>query len=197
MIETVTRDLPDLPGRDGQQARVLVTGATGYVGGSLVRELLEHDYVVRVLVRSAERLQDYPWRDDVEVVEGDAFDPESLRVALHDVDVAYYLLHALMSADNVVEQERELAEKFSTEAKAAGVRRIVYLGGIANTGDELSTHMDARTVTGEALRSLGVPTLELRAGIILGSGSASFEMLRHLSERLPFMITPKWLFYGA
>ncbi len=193
MIETVTQDLPVLLADDGKPARVLVTGATGYVGGRLVRELLSHDYRVRVLVRDAKRLQDYPWRDQVEVIEGDALDEDALTRALKDIDLAYYMLHALMAPKNFEQLEEELARKFGQIAKARGVRRIVYLGGIASPDDKLSPHMSARAITGEILRASGVPTIELRAGVVIGAGSASFEMLRHLTERLPIMVTPKWL----
>jgi uncharacterized protein YbjT (DUF2867 family) len=193
VIETVTTDLAPLLAKDGKPGRVLVTGATGYIGGRLVRELLHHGYRVRLLVRNAARLSDYPWVNDVEVVEGDAFDPAALENVMQGVDVAYYLLHALMSSEDFEAKERDLARKFGESARNAGVRRIVYLGGIAASEGKLSAHLHARAETGEILRASGVPTIELRAGVVIGSGSASFEMLRHLTERLPFMVTPKWL----
>lgn len=193
MIETVTADLPNFVRADGANPRVLVTGATGYIGGRLVRELLQHKYTVRVLVRDASKITDYPWANQVEVSVGDAQNPEQLADALREVDVAYYLLHALMVKDDFEAEEKALAEKFGAAAKAAQVSRIVYLGGMTSADDHLSAHMSARVATGEILRASGVPTIELRAGVVIGSGSASFEMLRHLTERLPFMVTPKWL----
>lgn len=193
MIETVTSDLSTLMDKDGKPARVLVTGATGYIGGRLVRELLSHGYRVRVLVRDAHRLQDYPWRESVEIFEGDATKLGVLDSALKDIHLAYYLLHALMVSDDFEKVEEQLARDFGTAAKKNKVKRIVYLGGITTGDEKLSPHMSARAITGEILRASGVPTIELRAGVVIGSGSASFEMLRHLTERLPIMVTPKWL----
>lgn len=193
MIETVTRDLPTRKGKRGRPATVLVTGATGYIGGRLVRELLAHEYRVRVLVRDPERLNDYPWKSQVEIAAGDAHSEAALTAALNGVDVAYYLLHALMSPADFETEERNLAQSFGAVAKSENVKKIVYLGGITSNDSSLSPHMSARIATGELLRASGVPTVELRAGVVIGSGSASFEMLRHLTERLPFMVTPKWL----
>ncbi len=172
---------------------VLVTGATGYIGGRLVKELLEIGYRVRVLARSADRLRDYPWISRVEVAEGDATKSAQISAALKGVDVAYYLLHALNIPKDFEEAERELATTFASASVANKVKRIVYLGGIITPNQTLSPHLASRAETGEILRGSGVPTIELRAGVVIGSGSASFEMLRYLTERLPIMTTPKWV----
>jgi uncharacterized protein YbjT (DUF2867 family) len=193
MIETVSHDLPTLIGRDGKPAKCLVTGATGYIGGRLIRELLAHGYRVRILARKPERLKDHPWIDRVEVVSGDAHDVAALDQALEGIDVAYYLLHALMSKDDFEQEEKDIAEKFGASAKKANIQRIVYLGGIIAQNELLSPHLQSRADTGTVLKSFGVPTIELRAGIVIGSGSASFEMLRYLTERLPIMTTPRWV----
>lgn len=171
----------------------LVTGATGYIGGRLIPELLTAGYRVRVLARNAERLKYQSWLASVEVFEGDANDPAAVSKSLEKVDVAFYLLHALMAKDDFESKEAKLARIFSAAAKEQKVKRIVYLGGIISEDTELSPHLKSRADTGEILRNSGVPTIELRAGVVIGSGSASFEMLRYLTERLPFMITPKWL----
>ena len=171
----------------------LVTGATGYVGGRLVTRLLEEGFRVRVMARDPERLRDYPWLNQVEAVRADAEDRSSLDSALRDVDVAYYMLHSLSEHEGFENVETRMATNFGAAARAAGVKRIVYLGGITPPNTELSTHLESRRNTGAILRDSGVPTTELRAAVIIGSGSASFEMLRYLTERLPFMITPRWL----
>jgi uncharacterized protein YbjT (DUF2867 family) len=189
----ITDGLSTLNSKDGLPARVLVTGSTGYIGGRLVPELLALGYRVSVLARNAQRLKDYPWIRDVTVVEGDAQNNVDLSNALSGIDVAYYMLHALLEKDNFESIEHDLAEKFGRAAKAAGVRRIVYLGGMITENNELSPHMSSRKQTGEILRASGVPTIELRAGVVIGSGSASFEMLRYLTERLPIMTVPKWV----
>jgi uncharacterized protein YbjT (DUF2867 family) len=193
MAEILSAGLPLLKSTDGSPALCLVTGATGYIGGRLITELLAHGYRVRILARNADRLSKHPWINQVEVVEGDATNPESLDKALAGADVAYYLLHALMVKDNFEELERSMAAQFGEACKAAHVRRIVYLGGIISAGQEASPHLQARADTGSILAGYGVPTIELRAGVVIGSGSASFEMLRYLTERLPIMTTPKWV----
>lgn len=175
--------------------RCLVTGATGYIGGRLVPELLRAGHEVRVLARHAERLADRPWLDDVEVVEGDASDPDVVRRALAGVDVAYYLMHSLQAGDGFHELEVRIARLFASAAAEAGVGRIVYLGALQPDvpPDELSEHVRSRSEVSRILQAGAVPTVELRAAVIIGSGSASFEMVRYLTERLPVMVTPAWV----
>ena len=173
----------------------LVTGATGYIGGRLVPALLEAGYRVRAAVRDPARVRDQPWAPDVEVVKADVTDPGSLPAAFEGVAVAYYLVHALGTGSGFEQVDRAAAEAFGSAARAAGTGRLVYLGGLTPAGDdnELSPHLRSRAEVGRILRASGVPTAELRAAIIIGSGSASFEMLRYLTERLPVMITPRWV----
>lgn len=173
--------------------KALVTGATGYVGGRLVTSLLEQGFQVRVMARNPDKLRDYPWISKVEVVQGDAENKDTLVNCLNNIDVAYYMLHSLSEHEGFEIIETRMAENFGEVAKNSGIKRIVYLGGIAPETSALSIHLESRRNTGEILRKSGVPTTELRAAIIIGSGSASFEMLRYLTERLPFMVTPKWL----
>lgn len=179
------------PGGDAKLA--LVTGATGYIGGRLVPRLLEAGWRVRVLARQARRLRDRPWADDVEIVEGDASDPQALKGAMDGVHVAYYLIHSMGSGASFEIRDRHTALVFGQAAREVGVGRIVYLGGLYPEGEDLSPHLQSRREVGEILLASGVPTTVLRAAVILGSGSASFEMLRYLSERLPVMIVPRWV----
>jgi uncharacterized protein YbjT (DUF2867 family) len=176
--------------------RVLVTGATGYIGGRLVPRLLEAGYRVRCLVRSAAKLRARPWSGDprVEVVEGDAGNPAALERALASCHAAYYLVHSMIVAgETYAERDRELAERFGRAAAAAGVGRIIYLGGLGEEGEGLSAHLSSRREVEAALAAGGVPVTTLRAAMIIGSGSASFEILRYLVERLPVMVTPRWV----
>ena len=153
--------------------RVLVTGATGYVGGRLAPLLVEEGFAVRVLVRSAAKVANTPWIDQVEVVEGDAMSVASLDQALAGVDVAFYLLHSISTGAKFDDLESAMARTFAEAASRMGVKRIVYLGGIAND-ENLSKHLESRRSVGKMLAGTGVPVIELRAGVIIGSGSASF-----------------------
>lgn len=170
----------------------LVTGATGYIGALLVPKLLEAGFEVRVLARTPARLRSQSWHEDVAVVEGDATEASDLERALDGVDVAYYLLHSMDGQGDFVARDAELARGFAAAATAAGVSRIVYLSGLHPEG-ELSEHLGSRVEVGEILLASGVPTAVVQAGVVVGDGSASFDMLRHLAERLPAMVAPRWL----
>jgi uncharacterized protein YbjT (DUF2867 family) len=183
--------LEGLPRGDGRLA--LVTGATGYIGGRLVPELLAGGWRVRALARHPERLRGRPWADEVEIVRGDVTDAGSLREAMSGVHVAYYLVHALGSGSRFTSTDRRGALLFGQAARETGVARIVYLGGLYPDDEDLSEHLESRKEVGDILLASGVPTTVLRAAVILGSGSASFEMLRYLTERLPVMIVPRWV----
>ena len=172
--------------------KVLVTGATGYVGGRLVPKLLEQGYSVRVLAREPHRLDGVPWHDDVEIIQGDLQVRADVARAVSAADVVYYLVHSMSSAGDFEVVERQVATLVAEEAKSAQVKRIVYLGGLHPKG-QLSRHLGSRKEVGEILLASGVPTIALQAGVIIGSGSASFEMIRHLTEILPAMPAPKWV----
>lgn len=178
-----------------EQKCVFVTGVTGYVGGRLVPSLLEAGYAVRVLVRSKpERLRGRPWFGDVEIVTGDVLQSGEWTSTLQGVAVAYYLIHSMGGHAEFRQRDIEAARNFAEAAAAAGVGRIIYLGGLGDPASNLSEHLRSRHETGEALRAAGVPVTEFRAGMVVGSGSLSFEMLRNLAERLPVMICPRWVF---
>lgn len=174
----------------------LVTGATGYIGGRLVPELLDAGHRVRCLARDPGKLRDHAWAGRAEVVRGDVTDPRSLAAAMDGIDVAYYLVHALGTGSGFEERDREAARTFARQAHAAGVRRIVYLGGLTPADmpvQALSPHLRSRAEVGEIFLAGPVPATVLRAAVVIGSGSASFEMLRYLTERLPVMVTPSWV----
>ncbi|WP_260689282.1 SDR family oxidoreductase [Curtobacterium flaccumfaciens] len=172
--------------------QVLVTGATGYIGGRLVPRLLEAGHSVRVFVRNPRKLQDVPWSSDVDVAEGDLQDAEAVRAAVDGIEAVYYLAHAMGADGDFESAEREAAETMAREAKAAGVSRFVYLGGLHPDG-ELSKHLRSRKEVGEILLGSGVPTVAYQAGVVIGSGSTSFEMIRHLTDVLPWMPAPRWV----
>jgi len=175
-----------------QNRKYLVTGASGYVGGRLVRALVEDECDVRILVRNANKIRHQPWAPLVDIFIGNAQNYEDLLGALKEVHTAYYLLHSINLGANFNQIEADMARNFAKAAAVAGVQQIVYLGGIANA-KKISKHLASRVETGVQLASTSVAVMELRAGIIIGSGSASFEMLRHLTHRLPIMTTPKWV----
>ncbi len=172
--------------------RCLVFGATGYIGGRLVPDLLEAGHQVRVVARNLEKLSGVPWRAQVEEATADVLDPASIARAVDGQEVVYFLMHSLNRRDFTA-VDRRGAQTVAAAAEAAGVSRIVYLGGLHPAGVELSAHLASRTEVGEILLDAKVPTIVLQAAVIIGSGSASFEMLRYLTERLPAMVTPRWV----
>jgi len=173
---------------------VLVTGVTGYIGGRLVPQLTEAGYRIRVLVRDRNRLQGRAWLNQVEVVEGDVLDPESLLTVMSGVTAAYYLVHSMSGKEDFQQRDLQAARNFGNAARANGVERIIYLGGLGDPKSDLSNHLRSRQQTGQALKESGVPVTEFRAAIVVGSGSISFEMIRYLTERVPVMICPRWVF---
>jgi uncharacterized protein YbjT (DUF2867 family) len=172
---------------------VLVTGATGYIGGRLVPRLLEAGHTVKVLVRSPDKIAGVPWRDKVHIVESSLDDGGALRAALAGVDVFYYLVHSMAAGAGFEATERAMARTAAEAAAAAGVNRIVYLGGLHPRGVQLSTHMRSREAVGKVFLDGPVDAIVFQAGVVIGSGSASFEMIRHLAETLPLMPAPSWV----
>lgn len=174
---------------------IIVTGATGYVGGRLIPRLLEKGYRVRAMVRGgSQRLAGRPRRYEIDVVDGDVFMPNTLIPPLQGVDIAYYLLQSMRDNTKFRQRDISAARNFAQAAKAAGVQRIIYLRCLGDPKKGLSGHPLSHQATGKALREAGIPVTEFRAGIIVGSGSLSFEMVRHLTERMPVMICPRWVF---
>ncbi|MCG7630952.1 NAD(P)H-binding protein [Gordonia McavH-238-E] len=173
----------------------LVTGATGYVGGRLAPRLLARGHNVRALARTPEKLSGAPWLSDpgAEVVEGDLSDRDSLVKAFAGVDVVYHLVHSMSTDADFAAEERRAAENVVAAAQQNGVARIVYLGGLHPTGTDLSEHLASRAEVGDILIDSPIETVALQAGTLIGSGSASFELIRHLTERLPAMTTPRWV----
>ncbi len=173
--------------------KVLVTGATGYIGGRLIPRLAELGYSVRAMAREPRKLNRKKWQN-IEIVKGDVFDQESLKNSLKDIDIAYYLIHSMTTSNfNFEDRDREAAENFTKACEEQNVKRIIYLGGLGITGSALSKHLKSRHETGDILRKGKTPVTELRAAIIIGSGSASFIIVHDLVKRLPLMICPKWV----
>src|SRR5512137_91726 len=176
---------------------ILLTGATGYIGGRLVPRLLEAGYSVRCLARDTARLEGRPWRSQVEVAAGDCLRADTLPAAMSGVDVAFYLVHSMAGGRDFEQRDVLAARNFAAAARTAGVSRILYVGGLGDPDTDLSEHLRSRQETGRVLRETGVPVTEFRAAVIVGSGSLSFEIIRYLTERLPVMICPRWLYTRA
>ncbi len=176
--------------------KIVVVGASGYIGARLVPRLLAAGYTVRAVSRSIEKLRSFSWSGhvNVELVSADVMSVGELGHALAGCDVAYYFVHSMNSQHrNFVQADRLAAENMAKAAEEAGIARVIYLGGLGRQSDELSKHLRSRAEVGEILKRGSVPVTILRAAMIIGSGSASFEILRYLVERLPFMITPQWV----
>jgi uncharacterized protein YbjT (DUF2867 family) len=173
---------------------ILVTGATGYIGGRLVPELLQHGYRVRVLVREVDRIRGRSWFSQVDVCQGDVLKPEALDGVMEGVSAAYYLIHSMNTADDFHRRDVTAASNFANAAEQGGVKQIIYLGGLGDPETELSNHLRSRQATGDTLRQGRVPVTEFRAAVIVGSGSLSFEMIRYLTELIPIMVCPRWVF---
>lgn len=171
---------------------MLVTGATGYIGGRLVPRLLAKGHRLRCVARNPNRLEGQPW-PGVEIVRGDLEDPIDAMQALYDIDIAYYLVHSMAAGDAFRERDRQMALTFGEAAAQRGVRRIIYLGGLGDPATVRSKHLVSRQEVGRCLAAAGVPVTEFRAAVIVGSGSASFEIIRHLVERLPVIVAPTWI----
>lgn len=173
---------------------ILVTGVTGYIGGRLVPRLINSGYRVRVLARDRNRLQGRTWLNQVDVVEGDVLAPASLDKVMDGVHAAYYLIHSMTGSADFDQRDLQAARTFGAAARAQGVERILYLGGLGDPHTDLSKHLRSRQETGQALAESGVSVTEFRAAIVVGSGSISFEMIRYLTERVPMMVCPRWVF---
>lgn len=173
--------------------KVLVTGATGYIGGRLIPRLLEAGHQVRCVARHASRLEGRSWLKSVEVFEADLLKPETLPAVLEGMEAAYYLVHSMAGGADFQDRDVLAARDFGNAARAAGTGRIIYLGGLGNPDEALSAHLRSRQETGAVLRASGVPLTEFRCAVIVGSGSLSFEMIRYLAEGLPVMVCPRWI----
>jgi len=174
--------------------KILVTGATGYIGGRLIRPLLDAGCHVRVMTRNISHLQGRSWLPYVEAVQGDVLDAGSLPAILENIDAAYYLIHSLGDSGEFATRDRQAAENFAKAASKAQVQQIIYLGGLGHTDDRLSKHLSSRQQVGDTLRKHHSGVTEFRAAMVAGAGSLSFEIVRNLTERLPIMIAPRWLY---
>lgn len=173
---------------------MLVTGATGYIGGQLVGRLLQRGYRVRAMGRQLESLASSSWADQAELAVVDVLRPGTLATALRGIDTAYYLIHSMSSGSDFHQRDLQAARNFGAAAAQAGVRRIIYLGALGQDRRSLSPHLASRQATGDALRESGLPVTEFRAAVVVGAGSLSFEMVRYLTEHIPVMICPRWVY---
>ena len=176
---------------------ILVTGATGYIGGRLVPRLLEAGHAVRCFVRDPARLGGHAWFERVEITAGDALESASLDKAMQGITSAYYLIHGMQGGRADAGRDLQAARNFAVEAEKAGIQRIIYFGELVDPTDDLSPYLRSRNETGHVLRQGGVPVTEFRAGMVVGSGSALFEMIRYTAERQPVLLCPKWFFSMA
>lgn len=176
-------------------ARIAVAGATGYIGTRLVPRLAAAGYKVRCLARTPKKIRDREWRSNpaIDVVQTDLSDRAQLAAQLDGCDAAFYLVHAMQQGGDFAQRDRTLAEHFAGAAADAGLKRIIYLGGLGNIGDRLSAHLASRRDVEEVLAAGPTPLTAMRAAMIIGAGSASFEILRYLTERLPILLTPRWV----
>jgi uncharacterized protein YbjT (DUF2867 family) len=172
---------------------ILVTGATGYIASRLIPQLLDRGYQIRALARQPQRLKNKSWFSQVEVTQGDVMDANTLTSAFEDVQTAYYLIHNMSSGHGYTERELEGARNFARAAESAGVQHIIYLGGLADEEQHIAPHMRSRIETGATLRQGKVPVTEFRAGVVAGSGSISFEMIRFMTELFPIIPAPFWV----
>lgn len=173
---------------------ILVTGASGYIGSRLIPTLIEKGYKIRCLVRDERKIRERSWFRKVEIFRGDVFETASLTKALEGVEVAYYLIHSMSAGKDFHQQDLKAAGNFSDAAEKAGVKQMIYLGALGNPDSDLSDHLRSRQETGDKLRSSKVPVTEFRAAVIVGSGGLSFEIIRYLTERVPIMICPSWVY---
>ncbi len=186
-------ELAAVPRADGTPPVAVVFGGTGYIGGRLVPRLIAAGYRVRVVARDVSRVSAFAWGSAVEAIAGDATDPLPVGRAVSGADLVYYLVHSMSAGKGFEEADRRAAETVAHAAAEASVGRIVYLGGLHPDRDVLSPHLRSRVEVGDVFLRSGVPTLVLQAGVVIGSGSASFEMVRHLTDVLPYMPAPKWV----